>query len=460
MTQDDETGRAEATPGSRARRVPTSRADRDRRRPRGERGGRRVSGGRRKAPQPGKVVFKVIVASLMSLGLATGLGVVLIYNNWNGNIDRQDLAAQLGDDRPKKEKVEGPREPMNILVMGSDSRDCEGCGVDGESTNGLSDTTILFHLSANREFAYGISIPRDTAVMRPTCYRADDSEIPAATAYDKWNVAFQVGGPGCTRQQLEQLTGIHVDKFVVVDFNQFKDMVDALDGVEICVPEEIDDTTGNIHLDAGTREVDGEEALAYARVRYGISGGIDPYRTRRQQALIGAMIDKALTRGMLARPDRLAGFISAATTDLQTDFKTVAAMAKVAASAQSIDAADIKFITTPWTLETDKVSGGVEWLPSVERLWRLVIEDRPLTREFLGQAISAGDSPDGSGASGTPGSASAPPTAPPSPSASGSASVPTASSHATPSPDPSPDPSGGTSGGLSDDDRAAAGLCS
>jgi LCP family protein required for cell wall assembly len=391
-----------------------------------------------------RTVLRTIAASLVALGLLTGLGVVLVYQNWNNNLEHPRV---VGKNRPEKETT-----ALNILVMGTDSRSCEGCRIDEEAGGGLSDTTILFHLSANREFAYGISIPRDTAVMRPTCYRADDSEIPAATAYDKWNVAFQVGGPGCTRQQLEQLTGIHVDKFVVVDFNQFKDMVDALDGVEICVPEEIDDTTGNIHLDAGTREVDGEEALAYARVRYGISGGIDPYRTRRQQALIGAMIDKALTRGMLARPDRLAGFISAATTDLQTDFKSVAAMAKVAASAQSIDAADIKFITTPWTLETDKVSGGVEWLPSVERLWRLVIEDRPLTREFLGQAISAGDSPDGSGASGTPGSASAPPT--------GSASVPTASSHATPSPDPSSDPSGGTSGGLSDDDRAAAGLCS
>ncbi|WP_238407552.1 LCP family protein [Pimelobacter simplex] len=394
-------------------------------------------GGRRRVARPGRTVLRVIVASLLALGLLTGLGVVLAYESWNGNLQHPDV---VGKNRPGKRT-----KALNILVMGTDSRSCEGCKIDGESGGGLSDTTILFHLSADREFAYGISIPRDTAVMRPACYQADGSEIPAATAYEKWNAAYAVGGPGCTRQQLEQLTGIHVDKFVVVDFNQFKDMVDALDGVEICVPEEIDDTTGNIHLEAGTREVDGEEALAYARVRYGISGGIDPYRTRRQQALIGAMIDKALTGGMLARPDKLAGFISAATTELQTDFKSVAAMAKVAASAQGIDAGDIRFITTPWTLETDKVSGGVEWLPSVERLWQLVIDDQPLTPEFLAGSLNAGESPGGGSTSpsGNPSDAS-------SDAPSGSASAP-------PSGTATPDSRGG---GLSDDERELAGLCS
>ncbi|MCR1785223.1 LCP family protein [Nocardioides carbamazepini] len=406
-------------------------------------------GGRRRVARPRRTVLGVIVASLTALGLLTGLGVVLAYNNWNDNLEHPTI---IGKHRPDKKT-----EALNILVMGTDSRDCEGCKIDGEAGGGLSDTTILFHLSANREFAYGISIPRDTAVMRPACYRSDESEIPAATTYDKWNVAYQVGGPGCTRQQLEQLTGIHVDNFVVVDFNQFKDMVDALDGVEICVPEEIDDTTGNIHLEAGTREVDGAEALDYARVRYGISGGIDPYRTRRQQALIGAMIDKALTGGMLARPDRLASFISAATTDLQTNFKSVAAMAKVAASAQGIDAADITFITTPWTLDTDKVSGGVEWLPSVERLWQLVIADQPLTKEFLADSLSAGDEPGGTAepsgaASGSPsGSSSGSPSGSPADQTSGSS---------TPSGSPGGTPTPGPSGGLSDDDRAAAGLCS
>jgi len=379
--------------------------------------------------RPRRTVLSVIAASLLGLALLTGVGVVVVYNDWNGNLEHPDV---VGKNRPQQKT-----KALNILVMGTDTRDCAGCKIDSEAGGGLSDTTILFHLSADRTFAYGISIPRDTAVMRPACYRADGSEIPAATTYEKWNEAYRVGGPGCTRQQLEQLTGVRVDRFVVVDFSQFKDMVDALEGVEICVPQEIDDTTGNIHLAAGTREADGDEALAYARVRYGVSDGIDPYRTRRQQALIGAMIDKALTRGMLARPDRIISFVDAATTELQTDFKSVAQMAKVATSAKGIAPDDIKFITTPWTLDTDKVSGGVEWLPSVERLWPLVIDDQPLTREFLAGSLSAGQSPSGGSASGGP------------------ASNPTAGE---PSSTSSGTPGGG--GGLSTEERDKAGLCS
>lgn len=455
MTQDDETRRPESTPGSRARRVPTSRADRRRRRLGGG-PGRRTAGGRRKAPQPGKTVVKVIVASLLSLGLATGLGVVLVYNNWNGNIDRRDLAAQLKN-RPKKEKVAGPREPMNILVMGSDSRDCKGCGVDGESTNGLSDTTILFHLSANRKFAYGISIPRDTAVMRPTCYKADGSEIPASGSYEKWNAAFSYGGPACTMQQFEQITGIPLDNYVVVNFGQFKDMVNALDGVEVCIPEDIEDDVRNIYLKAGTREIKGDEALTYVRARYRIGDGTDPNRTRRQQAFIGSMINKALTKGMLARPDRLVGFMNAATTGLQTNFENIAQMADLAVTAQGIGAENIKFITTPWAY-SDKVSSGIEWTPEVAKLWRLVLEDKRLTPEFLKDALSAGDEPDGSptaptGSTQSPSDAETPAdTDRPSGSASGS-----------PSGTPSGTPSNGTqtppADGLSASGREAAGLC-
>ncbi|MDQ6522905.1 LCP family protein [Nocardioides sp. LHD-245] len=471
MTEDVETGRADATPGSRARRVPTSRADRDRRRPRSERGGRggrgsRVSGGRRKAPQPGKVVFKVIIASLMSLGLATGLGVVLVYNNWNGNIDRQDVSKQLTN-RPDKEEVAGPKEPMNILVMGSDTRSGEGNGIDGESTNGLSDTTILFHLSANREFAYGISVPRDTAVMRPECTKEDGSKIRAATGYEKWNAAFAYGGPACTIQQFEQATRIRVDNYVVVDFNQFKDMVNALDGVEVCIPDDIDDEVRNIHLKAGTREIKGNEALTYVRARYRIGDGTDPNRTRRQQAFIGSMINKALTAGMIARPDRMISFMNAATSSLQTDFKGIAQMADLAVTAQGIGADNIKFITTPW-IYSGKVSSGIEWTPEVEKLWQLVRRDKPLTPEFLKDALSAGDNPDGSPSAGnTPGdgtSESGGPSSPSSPSGTtGGASDGTSDGASdgtpggTPGTDtPIPPP---TNEGLSTSGREAAGLC-
>ena len=71
-----------------------------------------------------------------------------------------------------------------------------------------------------------------------------------------FNTAFAVGGAQCTIQTVEELTGIYIDHFVTVDFNGFKDMVDAVDGVEVCIPKDVDDDEHDIHLDAGTQELD------------------------------------------------------------------------------------------------------------------------------------------------------------------------------------------------------------
>src|SRR5512144_2716523 len=104
-------------------------------------------------------VAKVVVAAIVVLAMGTGLSVVFIYRHLNGNLNVVDLSRQLGTDRPDKVQVSGG-EPLNSLVMGSDSRDCQGCNIDNLTGGGQrSDTTILLHLSADRTRAYGISVP-------------------------------------------------------------------------------------------------------------------------------------------------------------------------------------------------------------------------------------------------------------------------------------------------------------
>lgn len=438
MTQDQRTRTmpGESTPpGSRARRVATSRAER----PKAARGAR--GGGRRKAPQPGKTVFKVILSSLLALGLASGVGVVLLYNNWNGNLDRENLAAQLGTDRPE-EVVKGP---LNILVMGDDTRSGEGNNIDGEGGGG-SDTTILFHLSADRKFAYGISIPRDTLVDRPECYKKSGAVIPAQSAA-QWNAAYAIGGPACTIRQVEQVSGVRISNYIVVDFSGFKDMVNALGGVEVCIPEDINDEEHGITLKAGTREIKGQQALSYVRVRH-VGDGTDPQRIKRQQAFMASMIGKAVGADTLAQPVKLTKFINATTSSLKTDFKNIAELADIAASFNGIGLDNISFVTTPWVYSTAQ-PGRVEWTPEVNKLWRLARNDKRLTKSFLGDSISAGENTDGSSSSGSTGSTGSTGTADP----SDGASSPTGAAT---------DPSGGATAdpqGMTDDARARAGLC-
>ena len=217
-------------------------------------------------------VAKVLLVTVVVLGLVTGLSVVFIYRHLNGNLNVIDLDDQIGANRPEKKVVSGPKEPLNVLVMGSDNRDCAGCNIDNLTGGGQrSDTTIMLHLSADRERAYGISIPRDSVVDRPTCKDDDGGTLPGGTDV-LWNEAFSVGGPACTIRQFEQLSGVRLDHFVVVDFEGFRDMVDAIGGVEVCIPETIDDREHGIFLEAGTRKIAGQEALNYVRERYAVSG--------------------------------------------------------------------------------------------------------------------------------------------------------------------------------------------
>lgn len=342
-------------------------------------------------------VAKVLVASVVVLGMVTGLGTIWLYRHLNGNLNVLDPTAQMSN-RPDKVEVEGPKEPLNILVMGSDSRDCEGCNIDNLTGGGQrSDTTILLHVSADRTRAYGISIPRDSMVDRPDCKTEDGETIPGAD-YVMWNEAFGLGGPACTMQQFEQLTGVRLDHFVVVNFEGFKDMVDAVGGVEMCIPEPIVDHEHGIDIEAGTRDLEGTEALNYVRARYSIGNGSDTGRMKRQQAFIASMTSKVMNAGTLARPDRLVRFLNAATSSLTVDpgLKNIAKIADLGLQFKDTGLDKIQFITIPNEPDPQDPNRLVWIEPQAQDVWDKIAHDEPLTKRLSEDVISAGDLP-GSG---------------------------------------------------------------
>ncbi|NHC25364.1 LCP family protein [Nocardioides sp. IC4_145] len=366
---------AVGTPRAEARRKPDTRG----------RSGRRKARARRR-----HTVARVLVITTVVLAMVTGLSVVFLYRSLNGDLTVEDLSEQLGDDRPTAVAIDGPQDPLNILVMGDDTREGVGNAIDQEAGGG-SDTTILFHLSADRENAYGVSIPRDSLVDRPECFTEDGDVIPAAEGV-MWNAAYSVGGPACTMRQFEQLTGVKLDNYVVVDFQGFQDMVDAIDGVEVCIPEDISDPAHGINIPAGTREIEGKEALNYVRARYTLGDGSDIGRIKRQQAFIAAMAKKVVSGNVLARPDRVVNFLDAAVDSLTTDFDNLFALGKVGYSFQHIGLDNIKFITVPFEY-SEVEPGRVEWLPEAEQVWQRVANDEPLSRRLQDGVIDAGNVP-------------------------------------------------------------------
>jgi LCP family protein required for cell wall assembly len=351
-------------------------------------------GGRRRGRVPmGRRALTVALSCGVALTLAVGLGTAWFVRHLNDNLDYVSIDGQLTD-RPDKVTSDTPHQPLNILVMGSDSRDGKGDDIDGLTGGGQrSDTTILFHLSADRTFAYGVSIPRDSLVDRPDCRAADGSVIPGARDA-MWNEAFSVGGPACTVEQFEQLTHVRVDNYVVLDFHGFESMVSAVDGVQVCIPQAIDDPAHHIDIPAGTRTIDGRQALDYVRARYTLGDGSDLGRIQRQQAFVAAMAAKVLSAGTLTHVDRLVNFLDAATSSLQTDFGSITDIARVGQQFESIGLSHIRFVTVPWEYSPQDPN-RVQWLPSATALWQRVAHDQPLAKPLRKQAISAKDQPDG-----------------------------------------------------------------
>ena len=324
-----------------------------------------------------RTVVRVVLLTHVLLAIVTAAAVTLAYRHLDGDIRSQDVTGMLTD-RPEKQEVEGPKEPLNILVMGTDDRSCEGCAIDGESGGGGSDTTLLVHVSADRQEAYGISLPRDALVTRPDCMD-DDGEVIPGGELEMFNSAFALGGPACTIQTVEQLTGVLIDHYVTVDFNGFVDMVDAVGGVEVCIPKDVSDPTHNIFFDAGTQTLEGREALDYVRERYVLSANSDIGRMRRQQAFIASMINKVVSAGTLTRPDRVYSFLSAATRSITVDEElgSIQDLVDLALQFRDTGLGSIEFVTVPNEAYAPDPNRLV-WSDKAAKLWKRVAKDEPV----------------------------------------------------------------------------------
>jgi LCP family protein required for cell wall assembly len=353
-------------------------------------------------------VLIVIIVTQLVVALVTGLVISTAYKKLDQNIN----PGRELEHRVKKEPL-ADGEALSILVMGSDSRAGAGNDIDGQTDIGQrSDTTILVHISADRKTVYGVSLPRDAMVARPEC-KNDDGETIPATDPVIFNDAFSVAGPTCTVAQVESLTGIYIDHYVTVDFNGFKDMVEAVHGVTVCIPEDVDDSEHGITFQAGTQELDGQQALDYVRERSSTPNA-DIGRMKRQQAFIASMINKVVSAGTLTRPSRVYSFLKAATGSVVTDpgLASLSKLANLAYQFRKTDLDDITFITVPFE-EYPPDPNRLMWSESAKGLWKVLRKDEPLPKRYREDVISADQTPGGSPGSGNPsGSASGSPAAP------------------------------------------------
>jgi len=199
--------------------------------------------------------------------------------------------------------------PFNLLVVGSDSResldDADGSRY-GNVGGQRNDTTLVVRVEPARKRVSMLSIPRDLVV-------------PIAGGGENRINAALTGGPGQLVKTIEQNFGVPIHHYVLIDFDGFRAIVDALGGIDVRFPYPSRDLKSGLDIrEAGCRHLNGGRALALARSRYfayqldGVWHS-DPWadlgRIRRQQAFLQALVKAALDKG-LTNPVRANAFVS------------------------------------------------------------------------------------------------------------------------------------------------------
>ncbi|MGN6242193.1 MAG: LCP family protein [Motilibacteraceae bacterium] len=317
------------------------------------------------------------------LTLVVGAGGVFAWAT--GRIAHVDVFGRLGG-RP----AAGPTDAMNILLVGSDSR--EGLtaeqsrqlrvGTTASAAGRRSDTMMLVHLSADRRSVLVVSLPRDSYVAIP------------GHGHNKLNAAYAFGGPSLTVQTVEQATGVHVDHYVEVGFEGFAGVVDSLGGAEVCLPRAIHDDKSHLDLAAGRHHLDGIEALKYVRTR-DFDGRGDLGRIERQQAFIGSVVRQAASASTLANPLKLTRLLDAVLGSLTTDPGLGrGTMLSLATSLRNLSPSDVRFVTVPLAdvdYRPGAIGSTVLWdQQAAGDLFAALVQDRPVGAVPSHKAPAAG----------------------------------------------------------------------
>ncbi|WP_250037904.1 LCP family protein [Paractinoplanes maris] len=291
----------------------------------------------------------LLVLAVLLLVLGSGLagGGFYLYSRYDRKVARDDLlpeATGAGERRQREQNWKSG--PLNLLLLGSDSR-AEEAG--GRSPIGeRSDTIMLVHVARSRDRATIVSIPRDSYV-----------DVPAGGSWrggkNKINAAFAFGGAKLTAATVSKLTRVPLDGAMIADFGGVHQMVDAVRGVNVCVPYDVRSTFSEKVWPKGCHDMDGDQAEEFMRQRYEVPGG-DFGRMYNQQLVVKAVIAKSARGGLLTDPGKLDALLvtaaDALTVDRSLDIR------RLALTVRGIKPDAITYATVPHTSAGLKTRAG------------------------------------------------------------------------------------------------------
>ncbi|MEV4926928.1 LCP family protein [Streptomyces roseoverticillatus] len=240
----------------------------------------------------------------IKIGLVTFLAVLLAVSVgtyfWADSKLRTEVDLSKVKDRP------AGGEGTNYLIVGSDSR--EGLTDEdkkelhtGSADGKRTDSMMILHTGDNGTTM--LSLPRDSYVTIPAFTgRKSGKHFPKST--HKLNQAYSDGGPELLAQTIEFNTGLHIDHYAEIGFGGFRNLVDALGGVEMCLDKPLKDRDSGADFKAGCQELNGAQSLAFVRQRHQ-EADQDLGRMRNQQKFLNTLAKQAASPSTVLNPFRL-----------------------------------------------------------------------------------------------------------------------------------------------------------
>ena len=329
--------------------------------------------------------FRILLVSMATViaVFVTTLGGGYVYVTTQLAAAGIDVFSTDGEtfDIPTAEEINGP---ISVLVIGSDTREGQGSTEYGPVGSSLADVIILFHISADRKNAVALSFPRDLMVSVPSCPDPDGGEPSSPKEFAQINSTLQIGGPACTLLAVQQLTGVTIPYLAMIDFKGVIAMSEAVGGVDVCVAEPISDPKTNLYLDAGEHTLEGADALAFLRTRYGVGDGSDLSRISNQQVFLTSLARKLKDEGALTNPFSMFRIGTAALENmtLSNSLTNLGVIFGMAREENDVDLDKITFLKLPVYDLEGEYAGRVAVVPErAQLLFDKIANDEPLIIE-------------------------------------------------------------------------------
>lgn len=336
------------------------------------------------SPHPLSLIMKVIgVVLAVVLVSGTGIAIYAVY----------DITASFADDTVALEG-QGPVPPdigaietgVDLLLVGTDECEPEYARYFGDRCTGadsegqLNDVNMLVHISNNPRRVTVVSFPRDLMIPIPEC-TGEDGSVSSGSSKQQINEAWGNGGLSCVTKTISELSGQNIPFAAKVSFGNVINITDAIGGVDVCIGNGgMRDRNTGIDWPAGSRTVEGIEALQFLRTRYGLENGSDLARISNQQQYMSSLARKLVSDEVLSNPATLYKLATTAVDNI-TPSESLAnpmTLVQIALAVKNVPFEEIVFVQYPVNEDPYDSNRVVPNYEAADELWAALAANEPI----------------------------------------------------------------------------------